>query len=139
VLYRVSLTRTMALIAVETNEAVATVTLNRPKALNAINRELFQELRQALHSLDGDKAIRVIVLTGAGKAFCAGADIAELSAMNGPSAFEQNFLRDWADCFQSVRTPIIAAVNGYAVGLWARSLSIGDFCRLTQESSSVEV
>ncbi|SHF54917.1 Enoyl-CoA hydratase/isomerase [Desulfofundulus australicus DSM 11792] len=62
-------------ILFEVNEGVATVTLNRPASLNSINRQMVAELRDALFRVQGDPGVRCMVLTGAGRGFCAGADL----------------------------------------------------------------
>ena len=105
-------------LLIDIDEGLATVTVNRPKALNALNRETLQELQQAFDVLEQDAAVKVIILTGAGeKAFVAGADIAQMQEMN---ALEG---RAFALLGQRVMTtietsskPVIAAVNGFALG-----------------------
>ncbi len=102
-------------ILVERADAVATVTINRPDKLNALNWALINELAGKLEALDRDDAIHCIVLTGAGdRAFAAGADIAEMS---GASAAQMALgpFEGW-DHIRRVRKPIIAAVEGYALG-----------------------
>lgn len=94
---------------------VRLVTLNRPKALNALNSELFHELNDAAAKADEDPSIGAIVITGSEKAFAAGADIKEMRDMTYAQAYKTNFLGHWSKLTQ-VRKPIIAAVNGYALG-----------------------
>lgn len=96
-------------------EGVRLVTLHRPKALNALNSELFHELNDAAKKADDDTSINAIVITGSEKAFAAGADIKEMKEMTFAAAYKQNFLGHWSQLSQ-VRKPIIAAVNGYALG-----------------------
>lgn len=102
----------------ETRDAVATITFNRPKALNALNAELLDELCQVLDAIARDAAVKVLVLTGAGdKAFVAGADITELATFNSLQA--KLFSKKGHDTFnrlQALPIPVIAAVNGYALG-----------------------
>ncbi|KAG6886297.1 hypothetical protein C0993_006707 [Termitomyces sp. T159_Od127] len=95
--------------------AVALVTLNRPKALNALSSPLFLELNQAFREADGDPSVSAIVLTGSEKAFAAGADIKEMKDLEFADAYKNRFLENWAEMTR-IRKPIIAAVSGYALG-----------------------
>lgn len=105
-------------IILETNEGIATVTFNRPNALNALNSALLAELSRALDEVAGNEDIRVLVLTGAGeKAFVAGADIKELAELNALQA--KSFARKGQAVISKLTClpiPVIAAVNGYALG-----------------------
>lgn len=94
---------------------VALVTLNRPKALNALCDKLMLELSDAVAKLDGNDSIGVIVLTGSEKAFAAGADIKEMQNNTYAQNMKGNFLGHW-DSVTRVTKPVIAAVNGYALG-----------------------
>ncbi len=106
-------------ILVKTNDNLARVTINRPNKLNALNRETIQELHDAFKQLDGDKKIKVIIITGSGeKAFVAGADISEFSDFSieeGGKLAElgQHLLFGF---IENLGTPVIAAVNGFALG-----------------------
>ena len=105
-------------ILVEQAEAVSVVTVNRPTVLNALNAATVGELDRCLEALDTDVATRVIVLTGAGdRAFIAGADISELSQMT-PATARDVARRGQALCdrIERSRKPVIAAVNGFALG-----------------------
>ncbi len=102
-------------ILVETKDAAGIITLNRPKALNALNAQLIRETNAALSAFDADKAIGAIILTGSDKAFAAGADIREMKDMTFKQVTEENFLEDW-DHINTIRKPIIAAVAGYCLG-----------------------
>ena len=102
-------------ILMETRDRVALITLNRPKALNALNSELLVELSAALAGCDADAGIGAIVVTGSGKAFAAGADIKEMQTKSYMDAFLGDFFAGW-DNVGRVRKPIIAAVAGYALG-----------------------
>ena len=102
-------------ITVETRDKVGLITLNRPKALNALNKEMQSEVIQAARAFDEDENIGAIVLTGSEKAFAAGADIKEMAPLSGVDMYKANWFADWEQ-FMAVRTPIIAAVNGYALG-----------------------
>ncbi|PLX38045.1 MAG: enoyl-CoA hydratase [Hyphomicrobiales bacterium] len=102
-------------ILVETRGKVGVVTLNRPKALNALNSELIAELNRALDHFEEDDKIGCIVLTGSQKAFAAGADIKEMSTLTYIDAYKNDFITTW-DRVARNRKPIIAAVAGYALG-----------------------
>lgn len=94
---------------------VAIVTLNRPKALNALCNGLMTELNEALKGADNDDQVGAIVLTGGYKAFAAGADIKEMANTQFITNYKTNFLGHWADVAK-IRKPIIAAVSGFALG-----------------------
>jgi enoyl-CoA hydratase len=95
---------------------VALVTIDRQDALNALSFDLLDELVVALDGLDGDPACRAIVLTGAGeRAFAAGADVRELATQTPTSLTSDNRFATW-DRIASIRTPLIAAVRGFALG-----------------------
>jgi len=102
-------------IILDRTERVAKITLNRPKALNALNAELIVELNAALDDLEADKAIGVIVITGSEKAFAAGADIKEMQSKGFSDAYSGDFIGPW-ERVTSCRKPVIAAVAGYALG-----------------------
>lgn len=102
-------------IIVETRENVGLITLNRPKALNALNKETQGEIIAAAQAFDADEAIGAIVITGSEKAFAAGADIKEMSSKSSVEMYKADWFANW-DQFVAVRTPVIAAVNGYALG-----------------------
>jgi 2-(1,2-epoxy-1,2-dihydrophenyl)acetyl-CoA isomerase len=113
-------------VSLQTLDGVATLTLNRPDALNAISRQMWDELHQALAEVEQDTDTRALVLTGAGRAFCAGEDVKERPAdsaaireaqtpigklIRGPIAHIE-----LARILRGMSKPTIAAVNGYAVG-----------------------
>ena len=103
-------------ILTETRGAVALITLNRPKALNALSTQLVQELSRALDGYEDDDAIGAIVLTGSERAFAAGADIKEMQDKSFTEAYLQDFItRDW-ERVTRCRKPVIAAVAGFALG-----------------------
>jgi enoyl-CoA hydratase len=105
-----------ALILQEVNGRVATLTLNRPKALNALNDALMEELGEALLKYDADENIGAIIITGSEKAFAAGADIAAMASWSHMDVFKSEFItRNWETMLR-IRKPIIAAVSGYALG-----------------------
>ena len=106
-------------ILVFSESHIATITINRPTKLNALNKATIQELHDAFLFLENDKNCRVVILTGSGeKAFVAGADIAEFahfSVQEGAqlAAYGQELLFDFVE---NMRTPVIAAINGFALG-----------------------
>jgi enoyl-CoA hydratase/carnithine racemase len=106
-------------VGYEVDDGVATVTLNRPERLNAWNTQLARELSMALDEADGDDAVRSIVLTGAGRAFCAGADLEQGAATFDDARNESR--RERQDyplrLPYELRKPVIAAINGPAVGV----------------------
>lgn len=96
-------------------DRVALITLNRPKALNALNRQLMKEVVQAATELDADPGIGCIVITGSERAFAAGADIKEMQPQGYPGVYVDDLFTLW-DRLADVRTPVIAAVAGHALG-----------------------
>jgi enoyl-CoA hydratase len=103
-------------ILVETRGRVGLITLHRPKALNALNDELMNELGQALLAFDADEGIGSIVITGSEKAFAAGADIGAMKDWSYMDVFKSEYItRNW-ETLRRVRKPVIAAVAGYALG-----------------------
>ena len=103
-------------ILVEVQGKVGVVRLNRPKALNALNDQLMNELGEALLAFDADEQIGCIVVTGSEKAFAAGADIAAMAAYTFMDVYKGEYItRNWEQ-IRRVRKPIIAAVAGYALG-----------------------
>jgi 2-(1,2-epoxy-1,2-dihydrophenyl)acetyl-CoA isomerase len=111
----------------ETRGAVALITLNRPQSLNSFTRAMHQALWGALDKVEADRAIRAVVITGAGRGFCAGADLAEFDFEPGPDlvkradpgpVIEQAF-NPTVRRLQALRVPTVAAVNGVAAGAGA--------------------
>ena len=105
-------------LLVERDGAVAVVSINRPKVLNALNSQTIAELGHAMHELHHDTGVRAIVLTGAGeKSFVAGADINELAVLS-PSAGQRHARAGQAvfDAIERLGKPVIAAINGFALG-----------------------
>lgn len=94
---------------------VGLITLNRPGALNALNSQLIQELNLALDAFEQDAEVGCILLTGSEKAFAAGADIKEMSVLEYPQTYMEDFFAP-ADRIATRRKPMIAAVAGYALG-----------------------
>ena len=97
-------------------EKVGIITLNRPKALNALNGALMDELGAALKAMDGDEAIGCIIITGSEKAFAAGADISAMAKFTFSEVYKNDFItRNW-ETIRQIRKPVIAAVSGFALG-----------------------
>jgi 2-(1,2-epoxy-1,2-dihydrophenyl)acetyl-CoA isomerase len=114
----------MSEILSEVKDQTGWITLNRPKSSNALSSTMIGELIKALENFDYDTSIRSIVITGAGKNFCAGGDIVDMKNQAGMFAGEPNELRERYKkgiqkiplCFQHLSTPVIAMVNGAAIG-----------------------
>ena len=114
-------------ILVSTDGAVGIITLNRPKALNALNAALLGELATQLETFDADPAIRCVIVTGSERAFAAGADIKEMAPQSYMDMFKSNFFAVAADRIAAVRKPVIAAVSGYALGGGCELAMLCDF------------
>jgi enoyl-CoA hydratase len=102
-------------IIAEERGKVGLITLNRPKALNALNSTVMREVLAALEAFETDNAIGAIVITGSEKAFAAGADIKEMQSKSYVDMYMEDFFAAW-EALGRVRKPIIAAVSGYALG-----------------------
>jgi enoyl-CoA hydratase len=102
-------------ILVERDDRVGIITLNRPKALNALNTQVMNEVTSAAADFDADPGIGAIIITGSAKAFAAGADIKEMAELSFADAFGADFFAPWSK-LAAVRTPTIAAVAGHALG-----------------------
>lgn len=116
-------------IEVDREDSVATITINRPRVLNALSHDTLQELGRAVQDVAGDESVRAVIITGSGtRAFAAGADIAELEALeSGREGFEHS--RDSHQLlFQlhQLDKPVIMAVNGYALGGGCELAMAGD-------------
>jgi enoyl-CoA hydratase len=110
------MTTTPETILVRTEGRVGIVTLNRPKALNALNGQLMDELGTALQAFDADPEIGCMVITGSEKAFAAGADIGDMAQLSFADVYGQDYItRNW-ETIRGVRKPVIAAVSGFALG-----------------------
>jgi len=104
------------MIQVETHGRVGLIRLNRPAALNALCAQLVRELGTQLRAFDADDAIGAIVLTGSEKAFAAGADIKEMQGKTHPEALIEDFIGANWESVLTIKTPVIAAVAGFALG-----------------------
>lgn len=101
----------------EIKDGIAYITVNKPKSLNALNKEVLHELLNVFTRVNEDSSIKVAILTGEGRAFVAGADIAELVSLSGIEG--QEMMKQGArvmDYIESIDKPVIAAVNGFALG-----------------------
>ncbi|HET8879075.1 MAG TPA: enoyl-CoA hydratase [Arthrobacter sp.] len=102
-------------ILVERRGRVGLVTLNRPKALNALNKATLDELVAAVTAMDSDPGVGAVVLTGSAKAFAAGADIKEMQSKGYMEMYAADWFRGWEDLTR-LRIPVVAAVSGFALG-----------------------
>jgi len=124
-------------ILVESEPPIATITLNRPKVLNALSPDLIKELTGALADLDADETIRAVVLTGGPKVFAAGADIGDMAERGPVEQLRRDQTGRWL-AFAAFTKPLVAAVNGYALGggcevmLMCDLIVAGDSARLGQ-------
>ena len=130
----------------EARGAVALVTLNRPQALNSFTRQMHSDLWSALDRAEADSAIRALVITGAGRGFCAGADLSEFDFAPGPDlvkradpgpVIDQAF-NPTARRLQNLRLPTIAAVNGVAAGAGASLAMCCDIAIATPSASFIQ-
>src|SRR5579864_1216302 len=124
-------------ILVEVDAPIATVTLNRPKVLNALSPELIREVNVALGELDADETVRAVVLTGGPKVFAAGADIGDMADRTAVEQLRRDQTGRWAG-IAAFGKPLVAALNGYALGggcelaLMCDLIIAGDTARLGQ-------
>jgi enoyl-CoA hydratase len=109
------LTQQFENILVERRGRVGLVTLNRPKALNALNKATMQDLVAAVTAMDADPGVGAVVITGSEKAFAAGADIKEMASKGYLEMYAEDWFRGWENLTR-LRIPIIAAVSGFALG-----------------------
>lgn len=102
----------------EKGEGIATITVNRPKALNALNKEALQEISARLDEAEGDETVKVVVITGAGdKSFCVGLDLKSVKGISAVDGMNLSLLgQKLTKKIEELRKPVIAAINGYALG-----------------------
>ncbi len=121
-------------IQLQTENNITTITLDRPKVLNALSTPLMEELIIAITKAEKDDQTRVIVITGSEKAFAAGADIEEMQSKNFSDMQSNNIYGRLQDAFAACRKPVIAAVSGYALGGGCELVMMCDFV-LASESA----
>ncbi|MEM5502843.1 enoyl-CoA hydratase [Ahrensia kielensis] len=120
-------------LIVEKRGRAGLITLDRPKALNALNAALLEELSSALKDFDSDAKVGATVITGSEKAFAAGADIKEMQDLDFAGAFMADSMAGWLD-IPAIRKPIIAAVSGYALGGGCELAMMCDFIIASQSA-----
>lgn len=104
-------------IKYEVKEGMGLVTISRPKAMNALNEDVLEELLQVFTVIEKDENVKAVILTGEGKAFVAGADIAQMSGLNALQGRNMMILgHKVMNLIESIEKPVIAAVNGFALG-----------------------
>lgn len=116
---------------------VARLVLNRPGQLNAIDPVLLDELSQVCEAVEGDSAVRVLTLTGAGRAFCAGADLTAVRELSPDPAKWGSFMRTWHRVFDRIEAlpvPVIAGVHGFALAGGLELLLVADLVVADQEA-----
>ncbi|GAC1593364.1 MAG: 2-(1,2-epoxy-1,2-dihydrophenyl)acetyl-CoA isomerase PaaG [Ginsengibacter sp.] len=118
----------MAFILCEIKDAIAFITLNRPEKFNSFNREMALSLQSVLNEIQNDSLVRCVYLTGAGKAFCAGQDLAEIVDPNGPGMAKilPEHFNPITTLLRGLNKPIVCAVNGVAAGAGANFALAGD-------------
>lgn len=137
---------TPASVLYEVRDAVALVTLNRPQALNSFTREMHQLLWSVLDQAEANPAVRALVLTGAGRGFCAGLDLSELDFTPGPGLLERadpgpvilEAFNPTTRRLQSLRMPVVCAVNGVAAGAGASVAMACDIAIAAPSASFVQ-
>lgn len=114
-----------------------TLTLNRPDRLNAVSEEMYRELIGALQAADSDRTVRAVVLTGAGRAFCVGADLKAHGVNERSASARATYVelgQRACEQIQTMTTPVVAAVNGYALGAGAEIAVSADFLIMDAEA-----
>ena len=124
------------MIDLKKEDRVMTLTLNRPEALNAANNAVYAGIRDGLLDAESDSSIAVVVITGAGRAFCAGQDLGEMKARNSTEKMEPSQFPSMLKTVTHFRKPLIAAVNGLGVGIGMTFLS---HCDLVLMASSARL
>jgi 2-(1,2-epoxy-1,2-dihydrophenyl)acetyl-CoA isomerase len=130
----------MPSILLEVNNSIAFITLNRPEKFNVFNREMAITLQQQLDEVNENKSVRCVYITGAGKAFCAGQDLAEVVDPNGPG-MEKILAEHYNPIvtkIRNLRKPVIAAVNGVAAGAGANIALCCDVVVAAESASFIQ-
>jgi len=128
-------------ILVDIEDHIGTITLNRPKALNALNSQMLGEIAEALTTMQYDNNVRCIIITGSERAFAAGADIKEMSEKTFVDMFTLDYFTPETEALLRVRKPVIAAVSGYALGGGCELAMMCDFilCSETAKFGQPEI
>ena len=122
-------------IIFEKKDGIGYVTMNRPKALNALNTDVLTELDDVFRAIDKDEEVKIAIITGAGRAFVAGADIAQMSELNGTEGRDMTIQgQQVMELIESINKPVIAAVNGFALG-GGNELSMACDIRIASETA----
>ena len=124
----------MSNLQIQRKGATCILTLNRPEKRNALDTALSRALLEALRAADGDETVRCVVLTGAGPAFCAGADLSEFKGLSDPQAAETRaeLTMQLHLAFSKMVTPVVTAINGPAMGGGAGLAIAGDLAVMAQ-------
>lgn len=130
----------MSVLLTHIEQGVAYITFNRPEKFNSINKELALSLQEFLKSCIDDASVRAIYLTGAGKGFCAGQDLAEVTADDGPALSDivANHYNPIIEIMRAVEKPIVCAVNGVAAGAGANIALAADIVVATESASFIQ-
>jgi 2-(1,2-epoxy-1,2-dihydrophenyl)acetyl-CoA isomerase len=133
---------TYTTIRLETGDGLATITLNQPEKLNAVSRRMIGELKDCWEKLAADNAVRAVLLTGAGRGFCAGADLADPDRAQGPMADSgaalEHFFNPVIRTMRSLPKPIVAAVNGVAAGVGMSFVMASDIAIAARSASFLQ-
>jgi len=130
----------MSSILLEIKNNIAFITLNRPEKFNSFNREMALSLQQKLREIDSNKQVRCVYLTGAGKSFCAGQDLAEVVDVNGPG-MDKILVEHFNPIIKLIRNlnrPVVAAVNGVAAGAGANIALCCDIVVASESASFIQ-
>ncbi len=130
-------------IKYEVNEGIATLTFNRPEVFNSLNEEMHAELKQALGQVKKDKSIRVLIITGEGKAFCAGQDLNDRSVNDGDAKLDlgESIERKYNPLIKTIynlEMPVICKVNGVAAGAGVGIALACDFVIANEKASFIQ-
>ena len=136
------MTQVEPVVLSETKNAVLTLRLNRPERLNAANDELLFALTEALKQAEQDSSVRVVVITGSGRGFCAGQDLGDVQNRDGSTNFTEHLRHTYIPLIQTIRglkKPVITAVNGVAAGAGASLALSGDIRLWSDQATLIEV
>ncbi len=130
----------MKTIQTQIDGGVMTIRFDRPKVFNSFNEQMAKEVQQALDAARDDASVRCVVLTGEGKAFCAGQDLAEVMDENGPelTSIVREHYNPIIRRIRAIEKPVVAAVNGVAAGAGANIALACDICIATESASFIQ-